>query len=158
MKRRIGNIFAPLLPATIVVLALAQTPPAEVRGLPNDKGLATYETICGACHGADIVIGSQASRASWDDTVDAMRGRGATGSEADFKTITDYLVKYFGLPVNVNTATPMELETELGLKKAEVDTIVAARALAKIPDFDALKKVPGVNVTELIALKQRLKF
>ncbi|MBZ5673985.1 MAG: hypothetical protein LAP61_07035 [Acidobacteriia bacterium] len=158
MKRRIGNILTPLLLAGIVVLALAQTPPAEVQGLPDDKGLATYETVCGACHGADIVIGSHGSRASWEDTVDAMKSRGALGSESDFKTVTDYLTKYFGLSVNVNRATPAELETELGLKKAEVDAIVAARMSAEIPNFDALSKLPGVDSKALIALKQRLKF
>jgi quercetin dioxygenase-like cupin family protein len=81
--------------------------PAAAQTLPHGEGRPTYEAICGGCHGADIVLGSQGSRARWEATVDEMRNRGASGSEAEFKTITDYLATYFGLPVNVNTATPV---------------------------------------------------
>jgi DNA uptake protein ComE-like DNA-binding protein len=60
--------------------------------------------------------------------------------------------------VNVNTATEAELETELGLSKAEVASIVKTRTAAKIANFDALLKVDGVDAKKITPLKSRLKF
>lgn len=142
----------------LLTVALAGMGSAMAQGLPDGEGRDVYENVCGACHGADIVIGSQGSKARWEETVDAMKNRGASGSEEDFKIVTNYLARYFGQSVNVNTASAAELETDLGLKKAEVDAIVAARTAAKIANFDALVKVPGVNAKELTNLKARLKF
>ena len=86
------------------------------------------------------------------------RNRGASGSEEEFKIVTNYLAKYFGQSVNVNTATEAELETELGLSKAEVASIVKTRTAAKIANFDALLKVDGVDAKKITPLKSRLKF
>ena len=149
---RIAMLMTPL------ALAVAISSPAAAQGLPDGDGKDTYENVCGACHGADIVVGSQGSKSRWEETVDAMKNRGASGSEDDFKTVVNYLAKYFGMSVNVNTAAPAELETELGLSKSEVDAIVKARTAAKIANFDALAKVDGVNAKALTPLKARLKF
>ncbi len=143
---------------TPLAFAVAISSPVAAQGLPDGDGKDTYESVCGACHGADIVIGSQGSKNRWEETVDAMKNRGASGSEDDFKTVVNYLAKYFGMSVNVNTAAPAELETELGLSKAEVESIVKARTAAKIANFDALVKVDGVNVKAITPLKSRLKF
>ena len=150
------NRFAMLL--TPLALAVAISSPVAAQGLPDGDGKDTYENVCGACHGADIVVGSQGTKARWEETVDAMKNRGASGSEADFTTVISYLAKYFGMSVNVNTAAPAELETELGFSKAAVEAIVKARTAAKIANFDALAKVPGVDAKALTPLKARLKF
>lgn len=152
------NNMKRILLLTPLALGLGLSSSATAQALPDGEGKDTYEAVCGACHGADIVIGSQGSKARWEETVDAMKNRGASGSEADFETVVKYLTKYFGMAVNVNTAPAAELETELGLPKAEIDAIVKARTDAKIANFDALVKVPGVNTKELTALKSRLKF
>jgi DNA uptake protein ComE-like DNA-binding protein len=147
-----------ILMLTPLALTLFIASPAKAQGLPDGEGKDVYENVCGACHGADIVVGSQGTKARWEETVDAMKNRGASGSEADFVTVTNYLAKYFGVSVNMNTATPAELETELGLTKAEIEAVVKTRTAAKIANFDALTKVDGVNVKNLTALKSRLKF
>jgi DNA uptake protein ComE-like DNA-binding protein len=143
--------MAPLALAAVAV-------PAAAQGLPDGEGKDTYEAVCGACHGADLVIGSQGTKSRWEETVDAMKNRGASGSEAEFATVVKYLAKYFGISVNVNTAAPAEIETELELSKAEVEAIVKARTAAKIANFDALTKVQGVNGKALEPLKSRIKF
>ncbi len=149
---RIAMLLTPL------AFAVAISSPVAAQGLPDGDGKETYESVCGACHGADIVVGSQGTKARWEETVDAMKNRGASGSEDDFKTVTAYLAKYFGMSVNMNTATPAELETELGLSKTEIDAIVKARTAAKIANYDALVKVDGVNAKTMVLLKARLKF
>jgi len=149
---RIAMLLTPL------AFAVAISVPVAAQGLPDGDGKETYESVCGACHGADIVVGSQGTKARWEETVDSMKNRGASGSEDDFKTVTAYLAKYFGMSVNMNTAAPAELETELGLSKAEIDAIVKARTAAKIANYDALVKVDGVNAKTMVLLKSRLKF
>jgi DNA uptake protein ComE-like DNA-binding protein len=149
---RIAMLLTPL------AFAVAISAPAAAQGLPDGEGKDIYENVCGACHGADIVVGSQGTKARWEETVDAMKNRGASGSEAEFATVVKYLAKYFGMSVNVNTAAPAEMETELGLSKPEVEAIVKARTAAKIANFDALTKVQGVDGKALEPLKARLKF
>lgn len=142
---------------TPLVLAVVSVP-AVAQGLPDGEGKETYEAVCGACHGADLVVGSQGTKSRWEETVDAMKNRGASGSDAEFATVVKYLAKYFGMSVNVNTAAAAELETELELSKAEVEAIVKARTAAKIANYDALTKVQGVNAKALEPLKSRIKF
>ncbi len=100
---------------TPLAFAVVFSVPAAAQGLPDGDGKDVYENVCGACHGADIVIGSQGTKARWEETVDAMKNRGASGSDEDFKTVTNYLAKYFGMSVNMNTATMLlSLPRDLG--------------------------------------------
>jgi mono/diheme cytochrome c family protein len=69
---------------------------ASAQGLPDNEGRALYERVCGACHGADIVIGSSNTKEGWTDLVDAMKDRGAEMNADEHKTIVDYLVRNFG--------------------------------------------------------------
>ena len=82
--------------------------PATPGGLPEGPGKSLVENICGSCHGLDLVTGQTGTRATWQDTVDSMRGRGATGSDDDFKLIVDYLAKNFPAPGAASPA-PEEL-------------------------------------------------
>ncbi len=140
------------------LIGFALTPLSQAQGLPDGEGRAIYENVCGSCHGADIVIGAQGTRARWEETVDAMRNRGAAGSEEDFKVVVDYLARYFGMPVNVNTATAKDLETELGLTASEAEAIVKARADGNFKAYADLTKVAGVDAKKLDLVKGRLKF
>ncbi len=82
---------------------------AGAQGLPDNEGLATYERVCGACHGADIVIGMHQTREGWTELVQSMRERGASGSEAEFTTIVNYLVRNFpaqSAPANFKLPSP----------------------------------------------------
>jgi hypothetical protein len=152
------NMRSKFLMLTPLALTLFVSNPAKAQGLPEGEGRDVYETVCGACHGADIVIGSQGTRARWEETTDSMKNRGASGSEADFATVVNYLSKYFGISINVNTAAAADLEKELGLSKPEVEAIVKARTTTKIVSYDALIKVPGVDAKGLEGIKSRLKF
>ncbi|MEI9813399.1 MAG: helix-hairpin-helix domain-containing protein [Acidobacteriota bacterium] len=106
----------------------------------------------------DIVIGSQGTKQRWEETVDAMKNRGASGSEADFTTVVNYLSRYFGMSVNVNSATADDLVKEFGLTQAESDAIVAKRTAAKIKDYADLTATPGVDKKKLDLVKTRIKF
>jgi cytochrome c5 len=94
-------------------VAAAQTAPAaSVPGpspvlgpLPNKPGAETVQKVCSVCHVAENVLGKRLDRAGWDDLVQTMVDRGAVGSDAELKTVTDYLAANLG-PDNPLPATP----------------------------------------------------
>ena len=81
-----------LVLAPAVVLSLVSV---HAQALPDGPGKGVFSDICGSCHGLDIVTSQTGTHATWQDLVDDMRGRGATGSDDDFKAIVDYLAKNF---------------------------------------------------------------
>jgi competence protein ComEA len=148
MKRLL--LLAPVLAFTFV--------PMHAQGFPEGPGKGIFENTCGGCHGADIVIGQTGTREVWQDTVDSMRGRGALGTDDDFKQIVNYLSKYFGVPVNVNTATAKDIES-LDLTTAEAAAIVKYRTdKGKFKDWADLAKVEGVDLKKIEPIKSRVKF
>jgi competence protein ComEA len=139
------------------VLALSMVS-MNAQGFPEGPGKSVFENTCGGCHGADIVIGQTGTREVWQDTVDSMRGRGALGTDDDFKLIVNYLTKYFGVPVNVNTAPAKDLES-LDLTTAEAAAVVKYRTdKGKIKDWADFAKIEGVDAKKVEPIKSRLKF
>jgi competence protein ComEA len=130
----------------------------HAQGFPEGPGKSVFENTCGGCHGADIVIGQTGTRDVWQDTVDSMRGRGAIGSDDDFKLIVTYLTTYFGVPVNVNSAPAKELVDNLNVTSAEADAIVKARDKSKFKEWSDLAKVDGLDIKKLEPIKSRIKF
>jgi competence protein ComEA len=144
-----------LVTASALCLSLV---PMHAQGFPDGPGKSIFENTCGGCHGADIVIGQTGTRDVWQDTVDSMRGRGALGSDDDFKAIVTYLTTYFGVPVNVNSAPAKELVDNLNVTSAEADAIVKARDKSKFKEWADLAKVDGLDIKKLEPIKSRIKF
>lgn len=146
--KKLALLFSPLLLV-----------PVSGQGLPAGDGLATVENVCGSCHGADIVIGSQGSRALWEETVNAMRDRGAYGSEADFETVINYLAKYFGNPVNVNTASAEDLEKQFQIPTEQAAAIVKYRTdNGEFKAWEDFVMVPGLDKEDFELMKIRVVF
>ena len=82
---RLGVLL--LLPAAV---ALPQS-----ESLPDAPGRDAVQRVCGACHPATMVLGHGMTQEGWDAVVASMISRGAKGTPADFKEITDYLVRNF---------------------------------------------------------------
>lgn len=137
---------------------------AQTLKLPDGPGKATTEKVCGACHGAEILIGRQESRDTWAAIVDDMIQRGATGTDEQFYEVVDYLSKSFSktspiTKINVNEATAKDLEKALRLPEKQAVAIVHYRdEKGKFGSLDDLKKVPDVDVAKIEASKKRLAF
>ncbi|HLI83730.1 MAG TPA: helix-hairpin-helix domain-containing protein [Bryobacteraceae bacterium] len=139
------------LPLAFVSFAYAQD-------LPDGPGKDVTVRVCGACHDAGVVAQYHNSKDDWQPIVDDMRGRGADGSDADFKLIVDYLGHYFGPTVFINKAPESEIET-LGLTSAEAAAIVKYRqANGDFKDMDSLRKVPGLDMKKLEPIQSRILF
>ena len=140
------------LGAVASMAALAAVQP-EARPEPP----AAFTKLCVRCHPSDKIVEGRRYPAQWDQVLEQMTARGATGTEEEFDTVYDYLVSQFGR-VAINTATADEIAQVLHLEQDVADTIVQQRKAAPIADFEALTRVPGVPVAELEKRRDAIVF
>ena len=115
--------------------------------------------ICSACHDAAVVVTMHNSKDDWQATVDDMKGRGAEGSDDEFKAIIGYLAKYQGPEVNVNKATAKDLETQLEITTSEATAIVKYRQdKGDFKEWADLQKVADLDIKKIEPLKGRITF
>jgi competence protein ComEA len=131
--------------------------------LPDGPGKDQMVKICGMCHEPQRAASIRLTRDGWEATIGDMIARGAKGSDEDFQAILDYLSKNFlgeaARPLNVNTATSVELESVLLLLRKEAAAVIAYREKNGLfKSVDDLKKVPGIDAKKIEAQKDRLYF
>jgi len=151
-----------LLPFASCILAVFSAGLAKA-DLPPGPGRDETLKVCGKCHSAEQAASLRQSRTGWEETVSKMVNMGAEGSDDEYEAILVYLTKNFGpeapKPVNVNKATPVEIESTLALTRAESAAIVQYRAdKGDFKSLDDLKNVPGLDFKKIEAKKARITF
>jgi len=158
-----------LASAWVVGIALASQSPAIARSAqetsekrPQDassaKSRQVFEALCSACHPIEDVTSARKTRTQWQETIDNMIANGATGTDADFTTALAYLVAQYGR-VNVNKAPADEIAEVLELPLKDAEAIVKYREdKGRLEDFDALAKVPGLDVEKLKKKKDAVSY
>jgi competence protein ComEA len=143
----------------ILFLTLA----ASAQQLPDGPGRPELEKMCKQCHELARSISLRQDRDGWSNTMSKMVAFGMKANEHDMNLVIDYLVKNFpaeDVPrINVNTATAIELESGLSLRRSQAAAVLAYRA--KNGDFkslDDLKKVPLIDPEKIEAKKDRITF
>jgi len=137
---------------------------AQSLKLPDAPGKEATQKVCGACHGAELMIGRQETRETWGAIVDDMIQRGATGTDDEFFQVVDYLATNFSktspaIKINVNKATAKDLETALRLPTKQAAAIVHQREeKGDFKSIEDLQKVPGIDAAKIAANKNRLAF
>jgi competence protein ComEA len=116
----------------------------------------SLKAVCSKCHNLQMVMDTPMSYEAWHDTVQAMVDRGATGTDAQFEDVMDYLHRTM-TTINVNTADVEELGIVLGVSEATAKAIVARRSDRKFTGLADLKSVAGVDGAGVDA-KARLIF
>lgn len=81
--------------AQVLLLSFCFGQAAEVK-LPEGEGKQVTERVCSACHGIDTAVSERHDKDGWQKVIDDMTAKGADATDAEFKTILNYLVKYFG--------------------------------------------------------------
>lgn len=153
----IGSLALCLLSAPIVGNA-------QSLKLPDGPGKAATQKVCGACHGAELVIGRQENRETWGAIVEDMIQRGATGTEDEFFEVVDYLAANFSksspvMKINVNKATAKDLENALRIPGKQAAAIVHQREeKGDFKSIEDLKTVPGIDAAKIETNKNRLAF
>jgi competence protein ComEA len=154
-KLVVGAVLAGCL--SVPSQAMAQTP------LPDGRGKDQLVKVCGVCHEPQRAASIRLTREGWEQTIGDMVARGAKGTDEDFAAILDYLSTNFlgeaARPLNVNSATSVELESVLLLLRKEAAAVIAYREKNGLfKSVDDLKKVPGIDVKKIDAQKDRLFF
>jgi competence protein ComEA len=161
-------VLAGALAATIVVSASqsgappasapAQQPAAAAAAQADERNTATFTRVCSTCHDAARILSNRRTKDQWSEVIDKMVERGAQGTDDDFAEIIDYLIGHYGR-INVNRGTAKDLATILKISDKDAEAIVAFRtANGPFTDFDALSKVPGVEMDTLQRNRDAISF
>jgi DNA uptake protein ComE-like DNA-binding protein len=117
--------------------------------------------VCAQCHEPQRAAALRLTRDGWEGVVAKMAGLGAKATDEEFGTITDYLAEnYKGeapKPINMNTASSIELESVAGLLRKEAAAWIAYRNThPPCKSLDDLKKVVGVPFKKIDDRRDRL--
>jgi competence protein ComEA len=131
--------------------------------LPDGPGKDVTVKVCGHCHSPEKATSLHQSSEAWENTVSKMANMGAQATDEEFNTIVAYLSKNFGPeappPVNLNTATAVDLESSLALLKSEAAAIIQYRSeKGNFKSIDDLRNVPGLDFKKIESNKSRITF
>ena len=141
-------------PASTAQVATPAAGQAEARPAPPPE----FTKVCVRCHPSDKIVEGRRYPAQWEQVLEQMVARGATGTEPEFDAVYDYLVAQFGR-VAINTAPADEIAQVLHLDAGVAEAIVQQRtASGKFADFAALTAVPGVPAAALEKLRDAIVF
>lgn len=137
------------------VVALAQDP------LPDAPGKQQVVNLCSRCHEPQRVAALRLTRDGWQEVVAKMVSLGAKASPDELEQVTDYLAENFkgeaAKPINLNSATSVELESVAALLRKEAAAWIAYRTKnGPCKTLDDLKKVPGVPFKKIDERRDRL--
>ena len=137
------NLF-PLFGLAIAAFTCARAQSNEEQ-LPQGAARDTLIKLCVGCHEMDLVVARRHTRGEWEGVMEDMVARGSTGTPEELKVLVDYLNQNLG-KVNVNEATPKELEKALKISEADARSIVAWREKnGRFKSFEEVRKVSGLD-------------
>jgi competence protein ComEA len=148
----VAGVWMIVMPA---VVGLAQA------RLPDAPGKDETVRVCGACHEPERAAAVRLTREGWQESIAKMVALGAKGSDEELEKVLDYLAEHFKgdalRPLNLNSATAIELESIAGLLRKEAAAWIAHRTKAgPCKSLDDFKKVPGVPFKKIDDRRDRL--
>jgi competence ComEA-like helix-hairpin-helix protein len=131
--------------------------------LPDGPGRVETERLCKQCHEMARSISLRQDRAGWQTTMNKMVAFGMRGSEAEFNRVIDYLTTHYPAEqvpkVNVNTASAIELEAGLSLRRSQARALIEYRTQhGAFKTFDDLKKIPVIDPAHLEERQNKIEF
>jgi len=129
-------------------------------GSPQQRADApeAFTRVCGRCHAQDRIVEGRRSRSQWEEVLERMVAKGATGSDDDFGIVIEYLVSEYGR-VAINSAPADEVAQVIHLELKAADAIVTYRkAHGPFADFEALIAMPGAPVEALQKRRDAIVF
>ena len=168
------SLVAAALATMVSGAAAQQTAPAQGRtftpaelaafraALPDAPARETVIRVCGQCHEPQRPASLRLTREGWEGVVQKMKGLGASAfaTDADLAQVTDYLAENFkgeaARPINLNSASAIDLEAVAGLLRKEAAIWIAYRAKTPCKSLDDLKKVEGIPFEKIDKRRDRL--
>jgi len=81
--------------------------------LPDGIGKGYVETLCGSCHGVEMIVSQRKSRQQWEGTVYDMLDRISPGLEREAAIIVDYLAEHFAASDGTASAPPVRISHQV---------------------------------------------
>jgi competence protein ComEA len=154
--RRTGLVAVLALSAALAIQAAParQQPVLSGEGLPDGPGKDAMVRACAPCHEARRAASVRLTREGWAAVIESMQKRGAPVSDEEFPIVLDYLATHFlgeaPQPLNLNTATKLDLETTGGLLRSEAAAVLRYREQhGRFKSIDDLKQIPGLDFTKI---------
>jgi competence protein ComEA len=102
-------------------------------------------------------------RAGWQTTMNRMVAFGMKAKPAELELVLDYLAANYPASevprVNVNTASAIELESGLSLRRSQAAALIRHREKnGAFKTLEDLKKVAGLDAEKIEAKKDRITF
>lgn len=145
--------------AVVFIIAIGTPAFAQVQ-LPDGPGKEVAERLCSVCHEVERAASVRLTREGWEGELAKMVDLGMKASEDEMKQLLDYLAEHFKgealKPINVNSATSVELESVAALLRKEAAAWIAYRAKNPCKTLDDLKKVPGLSFRKIDERRDRL--
>jgi competence protein ComEA len=148
---------------TRLIILAAVWAGAALADIPAGAGKDATVKYCATCHSAEQAVSLRQGQEEWAGTIEKMVGMGAKVPDDSYDPILSYLTRHFGadapLPIKVNKASAVDLESLLLLKRSEAAAILQYRAdHGDFKTIDDLRKVPGVDFKKIEAKKDLLVF
>ena len=129
--------------------------------MPAGEGRELTVRVCAGCPEPQRAASVRLTREGWEETVAKMVGLGARATPDELKQVTDYLATNFKgeapRPINLNSASAVDLEAVAGLLRKEAAAWIAYRNKnGPCTKLDDLKKVVGVPFKKIDDRRDRL--
>ena len=129
--------------------------------LPDGPGKDVTVRFCGQCHEPQRAASVRLTREGWEGELAKMAGLGMDSSDDELTQILNYLSEHFKgeapKPINMNSATSIELESVAALLRKESAAWIAYRAQnGPCKTLEDLKKVPGIPFKKIDERRDRL--
>jgi competence protein ComEA len=131
--------------------------------IPAGAGKDATVKYCSDCHSIEQAVSLRQGSEEWKATLEKMAGMGAKVPDTNYEEILGYLTKHFGadapLPIRVNKASAVELESLLLLKRSEAAAMIKYRTdHGDFKNIEDLRRVQGLDFKKIEAKKDLLVF
>ena len=82
-----------------LIACLAFAVSVQAQSLPEGKGRADFQRICGTCHSLARATSQRLTRGEWTRVINDMVARGAQGTQDELDNVMTYLTANFGKPL-----------------------------------------------------------
>src|SRR2546425_1053441 len=87
-----GGLWVVLLLTVSHAGASVPAPPQQ-----DDRQTKAFQKVCSDCHEPDRIVDTRRTRGGWEEIIEKMIEKGATGSDQDFDLVLQYLLGHHGM-------------------------------------------------------------
>jgi len=166
VRHSAGHKLKPMVGVVLslgLILMWMASPASAQDTLPDAPGQKETLQVCSACHEAAKATSVKLTREGWVETLDRMKAFGASGSDAEFAAVLEYLAANFKgdtvRPLDMNSAESIDLESVLQLLRRESRAVLEYRTKhGQFTSLDDLKELDPVIFKKIEAKKDRIVF